>query len=460
MRFPLFHLRFLIVPVSAIFVVAWSGEGVPVLAQDVPAAAGTTTNTFRVDLPTTLRLAGAQNLDIQIAHQKLAEAKAVHEKALEQFFPWLSPGIAYHRRDGMTQSVPSGAVVDTDFHSYAAGGFVAAQVDVGNAIFQTLEARQLAMAAGHSLQARNEDSLLAAAKGYFDLAKAQALAGVAEDTLRISRDYQNQLHGAVAAGLAFKGDELRVQTQTKQSQLLLRQAQERQRVAAARLAEILHLDGTVELVPQPSELVPMEFQKADAPLTSLVQQALVARPELKQSQAFITAAREAKNGAAYGPMIPALGAQAWFGGFGGGHDGQPDNFGSAQDYLATLSWRIGPGGLFDPARRHAANARLASANLEREKTEDQITRQVVESATRLRSQFDQMETARQALESAQEALHLAVQRKEFGVGVVLENIQSQQDLARARNDYLNAIAEFDKAQYELSRAVGILPVSK
>lgn len=280
------------IPVAALTALLAAGalqSGSLPFAQLVAAKAGTTTNLFLIDLPTTLRLAGAQNLDVQLARQKLADAKAVHEKALEQFFPWLSPGIAYHRRDGLTQSVPSGTVVDTDFQSYAAGSFVAAQMDVGNALFQTLETRQLAAAAGHGLEARQEDSLLAAAQGYFDLAKAQALTGVAQDTLRISRDYQNQLHGAVPAGLAFMGDELRVQTQTKQNQLLLRQAQEHQRIAAARLAETLHLDGTVELVPQPSELVPMEFQKADAALTSLVQQALAARPELKRSQAFIAA---------------------------------------------------------------------------------------------------------------------------------------------------------------------------
>lgn len=453
----IFDLRLLIAPA---LLVSWLGNGSPAMAQDVSATNDTTTNTFRIDLATTLRLAGAQNLDIQIARQKVAEAKAIHEKALDQFFPWLSPGIAYHRRDGMTQSVPSGAVVDTAFQSYAPGALVSAQWDLGNALFQSLETRHLASAAGHGLEARNEDSLLAAIQGYFDLAKAQALAGVAEDTFRISHDYQNQLHGAVAVGLAFKGDELRVQTQTKQNQLLLRQAQERQRIAAARLAEILHLDSTVELVPQSAEIVPVEIQKADAPLASLVQRAMVARPELKQSHALIGAAREGQNAAAYGPLIPAIGAQAWFGGFGGGHDDQPDNFGPAQDYLATLSWRIGPGGLFDPARRHASKARLATARLELERTEDHITRQVVESATRLRSQSDQLATARQALESAEEAFHLAGQRKEFGVGVVLENIQTQQDLARARSEYLSAIAEFNKAQYELSRAVGALPASQ
>lgn len=412
------------------------------------------TNVFPIDLPTTLRLAGAQNLDVQIARTKLAEARANHEGALERLFPWIAPGIGYHRRDGMVQAIPSGKVTPSDFQSYAPGGTVAAQTDWGNDLFQALEARQLARAAGHALDAQRQDSLLAAAHGYFDLAKARAAVGVAREAARISREYEDQLHHAVAAGIAFRGDELRVATQTQRDRLLLRQAQEQQRVAAARLSETLHLDATVELVPREAELVPVSLMSADAPLNALVQQALAARPELKQSQALLAAARAAKNGATYGPLVPALGAQAFVGGVGGGPDGAPDQFGGAQDYLATLSWRIGPGGLFDPARRHGASARLSGVQFAREQIQDQITRQVVESATRVRSLSDQIATARQALANADETLRLTQERKEFGVGIVLENIQAQQDLTRARDDYLQTVAEFDKAQYSLRTAVG------
>jgi len=51
-------------------------------------------------------------------------------------------------------------------------------------------------------------------------------------------------------------------------------------------------------------------------------------------------------------------------------------------------------------------------------------------------------------------LRLTQERKQFGVGAVLEDIQAQQDLTRARSDYLSAVAEYNKAQYSLERAVG------
>src|SRR5260370_7219978 len=50
-----------------------------------------------IDLPSALRLAGAQNLDVQLAREKLAEARAAQETAIDQFFPSVFPGITNHR---------------------------------------------------------------------------------------------------------------------------------------------------------------------------------------------------------------------------------------------------------------------------------------------------------------------------------------------------------------------------
>ena len=171
---------------------------------------------------------------------------------------------------------------------------------------------------------------------------------------------------------------------------------------------------------------------------------------------LIAAARETKSGTTYGPLIPTLGASAFFGTLDGGRRGMTDSSGGQQDYFIGASWRIGPGGLFDFTRVHVAESRLKIAGLSADKLRDDATRQVVEAFTRWQSLGDQMETAKRALAAAEEGFRLAQQRKEFAVGVVLETIQTERDLTRARLDYLNTIAEFDKAQYLLSRTTGRL----
>src|SRR5262249_31973043 len=150
--------------------------------------------------------------------------------------------------------------------------------------------------------------------------------------------------------IAFRGDELRVQTQTEQYRISLEQALEQERVAGVGLAQVLHLDSRVALAAQDSGLVAVTIFGTNSAMDPLVQQALQRRPELKESQASIAAARDTKDGAVYGPLIPSIGAQVFGGGLGGGPDGGPNNFGAEGDYGVGLSWRIGPGGLFDKGR--------------------------------------------------------------------------------------------------------------
>ncbi len=429
-----------------------------VLALHLPSAGAQTTNgsSYPIDLPAALRLAGAQNLDIQIARERLREAEAERTSALERFFPWIAPGVSYHRRDGVAQGVPSGIISDAHFQSYYPGATLAAQVDLGDAIYKSLAAKQLVKASDQALETQRQDTILNAAQGYLELAKAKALVEVTTDALKTSQDYQQQLHEAVASGIAFKGDELRVQTQTKNYQIALRQGVEQQRVVAVDLARILHLDSRVELVPQDAGLTRLTLIEPGTAMDSLVERALRSRPELKQSQALILAARDSKKGAVYGPLIPSIGAQVFGGGLGGGPDGGPSNFGAEGDYLVGLSWRIGPGGLFDSGRVRATKARLAATELGATKLKDDITSQVVTGLTRLQSLSEQIVLAEGNLASASETLRLTRERKQFGVGVVLEDIQAEQELERARSQYVNALAEFNKAQYGLSRAVGSL----
>jgi outer membrane protein TolC len=330
------------------------------------------------------------------------------------------------------------------------------QVDLGDALYKSLAAKQIARAAAHGIEAQRQDSVLAAAQDYFELALAQGTVTVARESVTISTEYERQLTNAVAAGLAFKGDALRVRVQFERSQQALRQALEQQRIAAARLAQVLRLDLAVELIAQDSDLAPLALIAPNAALHSLVSQALAARPELKQGDSLVAAARDARQGATYGPLIPTLGAQLFFGELDGGRDGIADRSGAQQDYFVGASWRIGPGGLFDFARINSASARLKLASLGLDKMHDETIRQVVETFTRWQSLADQVETAKRMLAAAEEGLQLAQQRKEFAVGVVLETIQAEQDLTRARRDYLKTVAEFDEVQYALCKVTGRL----
>ncbi len=413
---------------------------------------------YTIDLGTALRLAGAKDLDVQIARERSSEARGAATSAAWQFLPWLSPQGGYRRHGDLIQDVV-GNIVTADKQSYAVGLAANLQVDVGDALFRTLAARQAVRASDQQLETQRQDALLRAAQAYFDLLEAQATTAAAREALQISRDYESQLQRAVDAGIALRSEELRVRVQSQRYQLTLQQAQETQRVEAARLAETLRLDPAVDLVGNDAELAPVTVAPVTETPAALVQQALAARSELREGQALVQLASENEKATVVGPLVPSVTAQAFVGGLGGGKLDGPSSFGAARDYVAAVSWRIGPGGLFDLGRIRASRARLAETQLRLEKLRDVIARQVVEAHTRALSQDGQLKTAREALQTAEDTLELTRQRRDLEVGAVLENILSEQDQARARQDYARALGEYNTGQYALLRALGRLGAS-
>jgi outer membrane protein TolC len=133
-----------------------------------------------------------------------------------------------------------------------------------------------------------------------------------------------------------------------------------------------------------------------------------------------------------------------------------DRFGSSSDVVVGLSWRLGPGGLFDTSRERQAEARQNITLIEQAKLADRLASEVASLYARAKSLNDQVSMARDNLKTANESLAAGEQRKEAGVGVVLEVVQSQQDLTQARLAYVETVAEQNKVQYELMHALGRL----
>jgi outer membrane protein TolC len=431
-----------------------SAVGALALGLAVHANAQTSQSSYPIDLPTALRLANAQNLDVQIARESVRQAEAQRTSAIEQFLPWLSPALGYHRRDGVAQASPSGIIGNAAYQSYQPGASLSAQVAAGDAYFNSLAARRLVTASQEGLEAQQQNAVLLAAQGYFELLKSKALAEVLQGAIAISQNYQTQLHNAVAIGIAFRGDELRVQSQTEHYQMLLRDADAQERLAAVDLVRVLHLDPTVELAPRDSDLVPVVLVDTTASLDSLIARALRARPELRRASAVIDASEASRRGAVYGALIPALGVQGFAGALGGGPDSGRSRVAGMADYTVSLGWRIGPGGLFDQGRVNAASAQLSTAKLNQQKLRESISAEVLQAAARVRAYGSEIGLAGRTLASAQEALRLTEARRQFGVGAVLEDILAQQAVTQARSDYVTVIALFNKAQYGLAAAIG------
>jgi outer membrane protein TolC len=415
--------------------------------------ASTSANT--IDLPTALRLAGANNLDVEIAREKVSEARAAHDSARARYFPWIAPSLTFRKHNDNIQNV-EGRILDLDKKSVAAAVVINAQIDLGETYYQNLVASQVVRANEAALAGRQREATYRAAAAYFDLARARAGVIAAEEAARITSRHADQISVTTEAGITFAGDAARVRGARERAELTLLRVRADQRVAAARLAEILRLDPAVELTPVDSDLAPMSLGAPTDDLGALTSRALGARPELDETAARLEAARALRRGATRAPLIPTIGAQASLGGLGGGPEGSTwtRDYGYSGDYSLGVSWRVGQGGLFDKNRERETVSRVRQVELEQEKVRDLIRRQVVEQHARLESLTAQIELARKTLDAADQTARLSRQRRETGVGGALEDLLAEDELARARRDYLATIADYNLAQYALKFVVG------
>jgi outer membrane protein TolC len=291
---------------------------------------------------------------------------------------------------------------------------------------------------------------------YFDLARARAGVIAAEDAARITGRHAEQIAATSEAGITFKGDATRVVAARERAELTLVRLRTEQRIAAARLAALLHLDPAVELAPVDADLAPLTLTTAGDDLSALIARALGARPEIDEAAVRLKVAQIQRRGATQGPLIPTLGAQAAVGGLGGGPGGSSvtRDFDMSSDLSFGVSWRVGPGGLLDRNKQRETASREKQVELELERIRDVIRRQVVEQHAKLRSLAAQIDLAKKALEAADQTARLSRQRRETGVSAVLEDLQAEEELARARRDYLSTIADYNQAQYALRFATG------
>lgn len=407
---------------------------------------------MHVDLPTVMKLAGANNDEIELARVKHAESIAESKLAWQRFWPTLSLGVGYRGHEGRIQDV-AGAIFDARKQQYTVGTAVVIDWSPGDLYYSALAAKQKAIAAEQLAEKSRRDIVMEATTRYFDLLATEASVVILEDDLRLTQDYEKQIGGAVTAGTAFRADLLRVKTQVSRAKLTIRQHQEKRDLAAAALAETLRLPPETELRPAKADLVPVRLNGKKG-VASMLTDAVQNRPELKAASAANSAAIFERDRARIAPLIPSVQAGYNFGGLGGGFAGDMGNFGDSQDFYAGLGWKIGPGGLFDKQRQAIAGAREEATVLQAGQIKAAIGREVVEAAAKSQSAHDQIAINDEAVTAAEEMAKLAKERQASQLGVVLEYLLAREELTRARQSRVMAVTDFNKAQYELKRAIG------
>jgi outer membrane protein TolC len=433
-----------------------------------------------IDLASALRLAGVENPEILLARQRVTEAVAVRQLAAAQILPSLNAGLNYDAHTGPLQQANGNILkVNRDALYVGAGTYAVAagtvnipgvvyNLNLSESLFAYLASRQLVAQKRFAADAARNEGLRQVGAAYIQLLRAEGQRAV---------NYQNRLEAQKVADMtaAFaakeegrKADAQRAATELDRRRIDLLDAQAAVQTASARLAELLNLDPSIRLHPVEERTVPMSFVPEPIPLPELLGIALLQRPELAERQTVI---RQAMLGLANARLLPfsptvLIGFSA--GTFGGGSNldaaatGAPrfGNFGQRNDFDVVAFWTLQNLGVGNKALINNSQSKLRQADLERVAVLNRVRSEVADAAIRTRVRFAQTAVMEEAVRTGLRAFSKDFERifNRAG-GLPIELLASFQLLARARSEYVDAIADYNQAELDLYVALGQPPAN-
>jgi outer membrane protein TolC len=437
-----------------------------------------------IDLLTALHLAGQQNPVILLGQQRVLEAVALRQLAAAQFLPTINLGTSVDAHWGVLQqsngnilSVRRESVfVGAGAYAIAAGTVnipgVLWNLNVSDAIFNFLSSQQEVDRSEFASRTVSQDTLLAVALAYNDLVRAEGEHSIAMVTRNDAHELARLTAAYEKTGQGRKADADRAATELARREARLYEAQGNVVQASAELSRLLHLDPSIKLHAADNQVLPRSIVPDAIPLPELLAIALLNRPELNERRAAAAKALTALRGAKMLPFSPTLFLGFSTGAFGGGSDvaAAPATslpFGRNDPRFSTLDdredldvmgyWTLQNLGVGNKALIDAARSRLSSADFELLITLDRVRSEVAGACARTHARFARIRSCELAMATGIKAFDEDMERIRGAEGLPLEVVDSLRLLARARDQYLDAILDYNQAQFQLYVALGKPP---
>jgi outer membrane protein TolC len=440
---------------------AWACLLAALIGPHIAAAPPDDSQTLPIDLPTALRLVETANPTVAAARARVAAAYAQLDQANLLWLPSLQTITAYTRHDGWAQN-QRGEVFNSSRSSLFLGNAVVARLETADAYFLPLVGRRLASAAAASARATANDVQLDVAFAYLDLLQVHAALAINADTLTRDTEMLRRAEAAERAGIAkTTADANRARTEVNLRRQEAFDLHGRAAVVSARLAQLLLLQPTVDLVPADPAVVPITLVP-DAPLGDLVAMATANRPELAAARATAGAAQERVRQAQVAPLLPRLEVGYSGGAFGAGMN---DNmiFNPRGDALAQATWELRNLGFGNRAQVREREALATEAGARIVETQALVAAEVSAAAKQARARLQTMTAAQDAVSEALE-MYRRLEASSFGMTGpraqydALEPLLAIQSLNQARVQFLTEVIEYNRAEFRLYTALGQPPL--
>ncbi|WP_314642354.1 TolC family protein [uncultured Veillonella sp.] len=283
---------------------------------------------------------------------------------------------------------------------------------------------------------------------YYTLIMNRNLVDVAQETVK---NYQGQLTNAEAqynVGLVASSDVLSAKTNLADAETTLLKAQNTANLAEANLNKVIAYPVQTSITTVESNL---QYKPYNVTLEQAKAYAMLHRSALVKSALDVKSAEEAVKSAKAG-YLPTVNVS-----IGRGYTDPDGYFGTSTKSWsvgASASWSLWDGGATQNAIKKA-NAELEQAKEANLAAIDTVLLAVQKAYLNLRSAEQTINSTQTAVNQGEENFRIATLRYRAGVGTSLDVLNAETTLTDARNNYVEALYNYNISIAELEQLTGV-----
>lgn len=287
---------------------------------------------------------------------------------------------------------------------------------------------------------------LDATNGFFTILQTRNTVKVDQESVDQMAAHLKNVEAQYNVGTVAKSDVLRSQVELANNQQVLTKAQNAYEIAVSNLNNVMGLPLDTEIQIK-DELVHEPYNLS---LEDSINYAMSNRPEAIQADHNIEIAKQSVKIAKAGnlPTVAASASQRW----------ADDDFPGTDDN----GWSIGLKATWTPFDSGVTNAQIKKSKSEVEKslqtakqTKDAVQLEVRQAYLNMVEAEKRISTSQVTVEQADEDFKIAQVRYSAGVGTNTDVIDAQVALTQAKNNYIQAMYDFNTSKANLTKAMGV-----
>lgn len=448
-----------------------------------PAPLAETDRALPISLASALKLSDARPLLVAAAQASAWVAEAQLQRAQVIWVPTLDIGAIYYRHDGFGPDFNrgvnhpgfgfpgGGGPLNQNLNYFYGYGSIYQVVNLTDAIFQPLAARQVLDSKRLDIQTAKNDALLQAATAYFDVHQARGqYAGTLDVVGRGDKLVERIEH--LSEDLVPTVEVDRAKRMLANIEQKAASAREQWRVSSANLTQVLRLDPSTVVVPVEHDHLQITLIDPSRPLDELVPIGLANRPEIASQKSMIQAAEVAIRREKNRPLLPLVlitgfqtpgNMMSQFGIFGTGFDRNMNLWSLREDVSLQLVWQLEGLGFGNLARIKEQRGNESEATVKYFRMQDTVAQEINAAQARVQAASVRVLEADRSLREAIVAYdgnyEGLAQTTRFGnvlyqVYRPQEAVKALERLMESYDQYFMTVADYNKAQFELFHALG------